>query len=147
MSSKRGVMIELAVAHLKTINPSLKVWGISATIGNLLQAKDILTRDSQSVLIQSKQQKKIELHTIYPDEVEKYPWSGHLGIRLLPKVLPLLHQYTTTLLFTNTRSQAEIWYQRLLEADPELAGQIALHHGSLSEELRLWLKTVCTKDF
>ncbi|MDN3705802.1 ligase-associated DNA damage response DEXH box helicase [Myroides ceti] len=140
LSSKRGVMIELAVAHLKTINPSLKVWGISATIGNLLQAKDILTRDSQSVLIQSKQQKKIELHTIYPDEVEKYPWSGHLGIRLLPKVLPLLHQYTTTLLFTNTRSQAEIWYQRLLEADPELAGQIALHHGSLSEELRLWVE-------
>ncbi|MDN3710261.1 DEAD/DEAH box helicase [Myroides ceti] len=95
LSSKRGVMIELAVAHLKTINPLSKVWGISATIGNLLQAKDILTRDSQSVLIQSKQQKKIELHTIYPDEVEKYPWSGHLGIRLLPKVLPLLHQYTT----------------------------------------------------
>ncbi|MGC4057370.1 MAG: helicase-related protein [Chitinophagaceae bacterium] len=72
--------------------------------------------------------------------MEEYPWGGHLGVKMLPKVLPVIAANHSTLIFTNTRSQCEIWYQRLLDAEPDLAGQIAIHHGSLGEELRLWVE-------
>lgn len=141
MGSKRGVMMELALSRLKTICPNLKIWGISATIGNLEEAKNILIRnEKQAVMVRAVIQKNIEMHTIYPDNLEKFPLSGHLGVHLIQKTIPLIYENRTTLLFTNTRSQAEIWYHRLLDADPDLAGQIALHHGSLSEEVRLWVE-------
>lgn len=142
IGSKRGVLTELALSKLKAINPKLKIWGISATIGNLEEAKDILlgSYGDKSTLIISKLQKKIEVETILPEVIEKYPWGGHLGISAIDQVLGIIHQSNTTLLFTNTRSQCEIWYQRLLEKDPELAGVIALHHGSLTEELRIWVE-------
>ncbi|WP_257658092.1 ligase-associated DNA damage response DEXH box helicase [Parapedobacter lycopersici] len=140
LGNKRGVLAELAIQHLRTIQPALMTWGISATIGNLAEAKSILTRDDGSALIRADIEKAIRLETLFPDELDKYPWSGHLGTRLAAKALDVIHANHTTLLFTNTRSQAEIWYQKLLEADIRLAGQLALHHGSLSEELRLWVE-------
>lgn len=140
IGSKRGVMMELAIQTLRTINPNLKVWGISATIGNLEQAKEILIPHQASTLIKSNIKKKIEVNTIYPDNLEKYPWSGHMGIKLIDKVIPIILEHQSTLLFTNTRSQAEIWYQQLITHHPDFAGQIALHHGSLSDELRIWVE-------
>ena len=144
LGTKRGVQVELALSRLKALRPELKIWGISATIGNLEQAMEVLLGATgpsiKSILIQSDIVKKVEVEAILPDEVEKYPWAGHLGIRLLPKILPIIMGGKTTLLFTNTRSQCEIWYQRLLEAAPELAGIIALHHGSLSQEIRSWVE-------
>ena len=142
MGTKRGVQIELALSRLKAINPSLKIWGISATIGNLQEASDVLLSSypGKKVMIRTELQKRIEIETIMPDVLEKYPWGGHLGIKMIDKVLPIIHASNSTLLFTNTRSQCEIWYQRLLERDPSLAGIIALHHGSLSEELRQWVE-------
>jgi len=142
LGSKRQVLVELALAHLKALNPKLKVWGISATIGNLEEAKEILlgTNPGKNKLIRAKLDKKIEVHTILPDVIEEYPWSGHMGIKLLDKVLPIIHNSRSCLIFTNTRSQCEIWYQRLLDRDPDLAGIIALHHGSLGEEIRLWVE-------
>lgn len=140
LGNKRGVLAELAIQHLRVIQPKLMIWGISATIGNLQEAKAILTRDEHSVLIRADIEKAIRLETLFPDSLEKYPWSGHLGIRLVDKALHVIHANHTTLLFTNTRSQAEIWYQKLLEADIGLAGRLALHHGSLSEALRLWVE-------
>lgn len=142
LGNKRGVLIELALSRLKAINPKLKVWGISATIGNLEEAKDILlgTTDAKQTLVRAKIEKKIVVETFLPDVIEKYPWAGHLGITMLPKVLDVIHKSSSTLIFTNTRSQCEIWYQRLLQEDPSLAGIIALHHGSLSEEIRQWVE-------
>ena len=49
-------------------------------------------------------------------------------------------QEGSTLVFTNVRSQAEIWYQLLLDARPDWAGQIALHHGSLDKSVREWVE-------
>ncbi len=142
MGTKRGVQIELALSRLKAINPALKIWGISATIGNLQEASDVLLSSypGKKVMIRTELQKRIEIETIMPDVLEKYPWGGHLGIKMIDKVLPIIHASNSTLLFTNTRSQCEIWYQRLLERDPSLAGIIALHHGSLGEELRQWVE-------
>jgi len=141
MGSKRGVLAELALSRLKAINPRLKIWGISATIGNLEQAKQILLgTEGKGTLIRAKLSKDIIIETILPDTLEKFPWAGHLGVKLADKVLPIINTGKSTLIFTNTRSQAEIWYQQLLHLYPDLAGAIALHHGSLSEELRNWVE-------
>lgn len=141
LGSKRGVLIELAISRLKAINPNLKIWGISATIGNLDEAKDILLgQDNNGILIKADIRKKIEIQTIFPDSLEKFPWAGHLGIRLLDKVIDVINQYKTTLIFTNTRSQAEIWYQQIITYYPEFAGLLAIHHGSLSDEVRNWVE-------
>ncbi len=142
MGSKRGVLVELALCMLKQINPALKIWGISATIGNIEEAKDILLgkEHRHATLIRASIPKKTIIETVLPDTLDKFPWAGHLGIRLSDKILPIIERSTSTLIFTNTRSQAEIWYQHLLQVQPDLAGVIALHHGSLGEEIRQWVE-------
>jgi ATP-dependent Lhr-like helicase len=144
LSSKRGVQVELALSRLKGFKPQLKIWGISATIGNMSDALEVLMGDqptlNNSVVVKSKVKKKLKITTILPSKIEEMPWAGHLGIRLLKKVLPIIEQNSSTLIFTNTRSQAEIWYQKLIDSFPELAGLIALHHGSLSKQVREWVE-------
>lgn len=147
LGSKRGVMVELGLSRLKGIvrkagKPPLKVWGISATIGNLQEAMEVLLGrpDPDAVIIRAQLKKEIALESVLPDEIEKYPWAGHLGIRMLPKALPIILESRTTLIFTNTRSQSEIWYQEILRQCPDLAGAIALHHGSIDMELRTWVE-------
>lgn len=142
LGSKRGVQIELALSRLKAIKPDLKIWGISATIGNLEEAKDILlgTYADKHTMIRTALEKRIDVETILPAVIEKYPWGGHLGIKMIDEVLPIIHKSRSTLFFTNTRSQCEIWYQKLLERDPGLAGIMALHHGSLGEDTRMWVE-------
>jgi ATP-dependent Lhr-like helicase len=141
LGSKRGVQIELAFSRLKSIQPNLLIWGISATIGNLDEAMQVLLgKNHTGEMVRASNNRFPEIKTVFPDELEKLPWAGHLGIHLLPKVIPILQENQSTLLFTNTRSQAEIWYQELLNADPSLAGQMAMHHGSISQELRTWVE-------
>ncbi len=142
MGNKRGVLIELALAVLKHKFPHLQLWGISATIGNIDEALSVLhgEKANQAVHIKSTEQKYVQVNTIIPEAIEHFPWAGHLGLKMLDQLLPLLHDAKTTLIFTNTRGQAEIWYQRLLEREPSLAGLIAIHHGSLDQEIRAWVE-------
>lgn len=142
MGSKRGVLLELALSWLKVVCSGLQIWGISATIGNLEEALGVLlgSDGSKGRLIQAGVKKCIEVRPVLPDSIEVMPWAGHLGIRLLDKVVPIIMNSKSTLVFTNTRSQCEIWYQKLLEAAPELAGQIAMHHSSISREIRHWVE-------
>lgn len=140
LGSKRGVLTELGLAKLKHLNPYIQIWGISATIGNLEEAKQILLGKGKGVTVKANLPKDIQITTILPDVLEKFPWGGHLGIHLANKVLEIVNHSDTTLIFTNTRSQAEIWYQELLKLQPDLAGILALHHGSLSEEIRQWVE-------
>ncbi len=142
MGSKRGVQIELALSRLKSLNPNLLIWGISATIGNMDEAIEVLhgEKTKDLTIVKCTDIKETEIVTLIPNEIDKYPWGGHLGIQMLQPVIDIIQNSTSTLIFTNTRSQCEIWYQRLLEASPELAGIIALHHGSLSEEVRQWVE-------
>jgi ATP-dependent Lhr-like helicase len=164
LGSKRGVQVELVLAHLKTITgwdtlcvsagaemgghaqrvptrDNLRVWGISATIGNLEEALLVLLGEGHDgVLIRAKEQKEISVHTVLPDVVERLPWAGHLGMRLIDKVLPIIKASNSTLLFTNVRSHSERWYQALLDAAPELAGQMALHHSAVDAEMRAWIE-------
>jgi ATP-dependent Lhr-like helicase len=144
IGSKRGVLMELALSRLKGICPSLKVWGISATIGNMDQSLQVLLGNfyeaNRFKVIKAQIEKKVEIISIFPDELERMPWSGHLGIQLLDKVIPIINNSKSTLIFTNTRSFAEIWYQKLLAKAPELSGILAMHHGSISAVTRNWVE-------
>lgn len=144
MGSKRGTQTELALARLRTINPGLQTWGISATIGNLAEAKQVLLGmqfpDENSVIIRANTEKKILVESIIPERVETLPWSGYMGIRLVDKVVEVVNKSRTTLLFTNTRSGTEIWYRTIIEKYPEFAGIMALHHASLDREIRDWVE-------
>ena len=144
MGSKRGVQVELALSRLKTVSPRLKIWGISATIGNMDQAVQALLGNfydgGKYKIIRSDIVKKVEVEAVMPDSLERMPWAGHLGMHLLEKVVRIIKESNSTLVFTNTRSFAEIWYQKILGHAPELSGLIAMHHGSISQDLRNWVE-------
>jgi ATP-dependent Lhr-like helicase len=150
LGSKRGVQVELAIAHLVQLHHTQKIkhkhklciWGISATIGILEAAKNVLLfpLKTKGVIIQAAPTKKLNVHTIIPDEIETYPWAGNLGLKLAHKIIPIIEQSNSTLIFINTRGMTETWYQTILTAVPQLAGAIAIHHGSIEKELRLWVE-------
>ena len=162
LGSKRGVQVELAVSRiagsrvsevrsqrkittgsrLATHDSRLAIWGISATIGNLEEAKNVLLSplNRKGVIVKANIRKQIQVESVFPDEIEKHPWAGHLGIKLAHKLIPIIEQSKTTLIFINTRGMSETWYQTLLNIYPGLAGSIALHHGSIDRELRTWIE-------
>ena len=143
LGSKRGVQTELAISRLiGATKNKLSIWGISATIGNLEEAKNILMSPlhKKGSIIRAKMDKRIEVMSIIPEEIDNYPWAGHLGIKLVDRIIPIIEQNNTTLIFINTRGMSEVWYQSILTAAPQLAGAIALHHGSIEQELRLWVE-------
>jgi ATP-dependent Lhr-like helicase len=170
LGSKRGVQVELAISRIigvkrspisstslalhsstdletnRTQHPGLSIWGISATIGNLEEASEVLMaclqtqKDFEPVMVKAEIRKEVDIESVIPEEIEKYPWAGHLGIKLVNRVVPIINNSRTTLIFINTRGMSEMWYQALLNAAPDLAGAIALHHGSVDMELRNWVE-------
>jgi ATP-dependent Lhr-like helicase len=140
LGNKRGVQVQLALARLRRWNPGLAIWGMSATLGNLHEAMHALLGHEEGVLVQGHVPKKLVIDSLLPGTAERFPWGGHLGLTMLPQVISEIAVSKTALVFTNTRSQAEIWYQAMLEAKPEWAGLIALHHGSLDREVREWVE-------
>ncbi|WP_405330822.1 ligase-associated DNA damage response DEXH box helicase [Leeuwenhoekiella sp. LLG6367-2.1] len=145
LGSKRGVQVELGLSRLKTIAPKLRIWGISATIGNLNQAREVLLGSSSdafenSILIKANLGKTYKVESIIPETMEKFPWRGHMGLHLVEEVVPIINNSKTTLLFTNTRAQCELWFQKLMHKHPEYAGELAMHHGSINKETRVWVE-------
>lgn len=160
LGSKRGVQVELALSRIAGVKDgACSIIGISATIGNLEQAKEVLLASlapfsgdrapaaggdrapaGPGFIVRALIDKPIDVESIFPDEIENYPWAGHLGLKLIHKVIPIIEQSRTTLIFINTRGMSETWYQSLLTACPDLAGAIALHHGSIDMELRNWVE-------
>ncbi len=138
LGTKRGIQTELCLARLRKWRPGkkLRTWGLSATLGNLTEAAKPLYRHQDSLpknfhIVSADMEKKIEITTMIPSEIESFPWAGHLGTKLAGRVLRQIEKANTTLLFTNTRNQAETWFQRLAEMKCFPDNQIALHHGSL----------------
>jgi ATP-dependent Lhr-like helicase len=138
MGSKRGVMVEVALARLKSWTPRLKIWGLSATMGNTETAMSVLlgAAAGRGCLIRGLTAKSLVVESIVPPQMERFPWAGHLGLKLLPRVLEKVRSAGSTLVFTNTRSQAELWFQAILEARPDWVGRFGLHHGSLNRSER-----------
>ncbi|HWI10668.1 MAG TPA: ligase-associated DNA damage response DEXH box helicase [Burkholderiaceae bacterium] len=140
MGNKRGVQVQLALARLKRWNPALAVWGLSATLGNLPEAMQVLLGKTEGTLVQGRVDKAIVIDTLLPDQPGRFSWGGHLGKQMQLPVVAEIERSSTTLVFVNVRSQAEIWYQLLLAEKPEWAGLVALHHGSLDREVREWVE-------
>lgn len=177
LGSKRGVQVELALSRIVGLQKTrednseislkkgslnakapLSIWGISATIGNLDQAKEVLLSTLtiistlsfrrgagggahlSPVIIKANLRKDIAIESVIPEEIEKFPWAGHLGLNLAEQAVAIIRANKTTLVFINTRGMSERWYQKILEIAPDLAGAIALHHGSIEQELRQWVE-------
>ncbi len=148
MATKRGVQVELALARLRRWQPHLRTWALSATMGNLdaalrtlLGVADYTTGEIPSgCLVRGDMSKALIFDSVIPAHVDRFPWAGHLGLTLLPQVLAMIAARKSTLVFTNTRSQTERWFQEILAARPEWAGEIALHHSSLELKTRTWVE-------
>lgn len=140
LGNKRGVQLQLALARLRRWNPHLIVWGISATLGNQAHAEQVLIPQGGGISVQGHSSKTLLVDTLLPPAIERFPWAGHIGLKMLPQVVAELESSPSSLVFTNTRAQSEIWYQALLDARPDWAGLIALHHSSLSRETRDWVE-------
>ncbi|AIE87405.1 ligase-associated DNA damage response DEXH box helicase [Fimbriimonas ginsengisoli] len=137
MSTKRGVQTELALARIRAFKPELRVWGISATLGNLRDAMEtLLGLGREGELVQGVVGKPVVIDTILPTNIDRFPWAGHFGTQMIPRVIEAIDEGGTCLIFTNTRAQAEIWYQSILQVKAQWKDVIALHHGSLSREVR-----------
>ncbi len=143
MGTKRGVQTELALARLRGLHPAMRVWGLSATLANLDDALACLVGPagtSGATIVRGLDAKAIVIDSLRPATIERFPWAGHIGLKLLPQVIRAIERAKSTLVFTNVRSQTEIWYQAILDARPDWAGTIALHHGSLEREVRDWVE-------
>lgn len=140
LGTKRGAQTELGLARLRRWNPEMQCWGLSATLANVEQALEVLcgrsSRPRRVVRARIPATPVPEVDTVVPPTMGRFPWGGHLGLQLLDQLLPLLDQEGTTLLFTNTRSQAELWHDALQRARPQWGRRLALHHGSLAREVR-----------
>lgn len=140
IGNKRGVQLQLALARLRHWNPALIVWGVSATLGNQAHAQQVLLPQGDGVSVEGKVIKDLHIDTLLPPTLERFPWAGHIGLRMLPAVIAEVESSSSCLIFTNTRAQSELWYQAMLETRPDWAGLIALHHGSLAREVRDWVE-------
>ncbi len=139
LSTKRGVQTELALERLRSLRPGLVTWGLSATLANLDDALDALvgpSRGADAKLVSAVIPRRLEIETLIPEPMERFPWAGHMGMRLLPQVVAAIDRASTTLVFTNTRSQAERWHDAIAAARPDWKKALALHHGSVDRELR-----------
>ncbi|MBD2460515.1 ligase-associated DNA damage response DEXH box helicase [Oscillatoria sp. FACHB-1407] len=137
LNSKRGTQTELCLSHLRSLQPTLQTWAISATLGNPSEAAQVAVGlGVEPKIIQANLQRQTVIKSVLPTSVDSFPWAGHLGLRMLDELVEALDINVSTLIFTNTRSQSERWYQALLFAVPEYGDRIALHHGSIDVKER-----------
>ena len=137
MGSKRGVQLELCLARLRSMVPALRYWGLSATIGNIDEAARVLMGpNGKAEIVSGRIGKENRITGLIPADMRRFPWSGYMGLALLPEVIDAIDDAGSTLLFTNTRSQAERWFEALTKARLDWIGLLALHHGSLDSGLR-----------
>ncbi|MEM9410958.1 MAG: ligase-associated DNA damage response DEXH box helicase [Planctomycetota bacterium] len=142
MSSKRGVQAELGLARLRTLSPNLLTWAVSATIGNVDKAMQTALGQGgdQGVIVKAPARRKLSMKSVIPEKIERFPWAGHMGLKSVPAVVDVIDTVGSSLVFTNTRSQAERWYSAILHARPDWAVKIDVHHGSLERKKRQWVE-------
>lgn len=143
LNSKRSVLMQLAIATLRTHHENLPIWGISATLAKPEQALKVMlghiaARKAQ--VIQANKNKQLHFHLMKPPHAESFPGYGEIGKQMVEQILAEINHYRSVLFFTNTRFQAEFWYRHLLAHAPDLAGNMALHHSTIDKNTRLWVE-------
>jgi len=140
LDAKRGTQIELALSRLRgfsTTPGGLRTWALTATVGNAREAAQAAVgTHAVPTIVRADLPRPVVIDTLLPDSVDAFPWAGHLGIQMAPRLMDALDPDVPTLVFTNTRSQAERWYQEILTRRPEWIEHVGLHHGSVDREER-----------
>ncbi|MEM7755265.1 MAG: ligase-associated DNA damage response DEXH box helicase [Planctomycetota bacterium] len=143
LASKRGTQVELALARLRRLAPGVRTWALSATLSNLEDAAQaVVGGGGQAEIVTAEIDRPVVIETVLPKPGDPFPWAGHLGLTMLPGVLETIEEdgdgvpAKSTLVFVNTRSQAERWFNAISVAKPGWEKAIALHHGSLAREER-----------
>ena len=143
--NKRGDLLSLGLARLGRLAPACRRVGLSATVAEPARLTDWLSHGGAGSgvrLIQGKSGARADVSILVSEA--HVPWSGHMGVHALPQVYDLIRGAGTTIVFVNTRAQAEIVFQELWRLnDDNLA--IALHHGSLSAEQRRKVEAAMTR--
>ncbi|MET3853393.1 ligase-associated DNA damage response DEXH box helicase [Rhizobium sp. OAE497] len=138
VTSKRGHMLSLGIARLRRLAPNLQTIGLSATVAEPMDLQKWLVaqeegREHHAGLVTVEGGAKPEISILKTEE--RIPWSGHSAKYAIPDVYKELLDHQTTLLFVNTRSQAEMLFQELWTINEDNL-PIALHHGSLDVSQR-----------
>ena len=130
VSQKRGVLLSLALTRLRAHAPQASFAGLSATVADpdALRAWLAPAGTPPVPLVLGKAGAAPQIRIL--DSVERVPWSGHSARYAIPEVYEDIKNARMTLLFVNTRSQAELLFQELWNANEDHL-PIALHHGSL----------------
>ena len=134
--SKRGHLLSLGLARLRKLRPSLQTIGLSATVANpadlqrwlVAQNTGDATTGNQAGLITVEGGAKPQITIL--DTKERLPWSGHSARHAVGEIYDAIKTAQTSILFVNTRSQAEFLFQNLWRINDDNL-PIALHHGSL----------------
>lgn len=141
IAGKRGTQTELALARLRRFAPGVRTWAMSATLPNMDEAaRAVVGTGEEPTIVRGEMERAVVVDAVVPSggsDKTRLPWAGHLGLSMLPEVVKELDpERTPTILFTNTRSQAERWFHALAVVKPEWVPLIALHHGSIEREER-----------
>lgn len=137
--SKRGDLLALNLARLSRLAPRARRIGLSATVADPQPLLAWLSRNGRSPapdvrLIVGRGGARADIQVL--DTVAaRMPWSGHMALHAMPEVYQAIRAHRTTIVFVNTRAQAELCFQALWRLNEE-ALPIALHHGSLAREQR-----------
>jgi len=134
-TSKRGHHLALCLARLAALSPTARFVGLSATVADPPELAEYLRlREGESVEIVQGEPGAAPKVTIV-DTQERLPWGGHMGHHAVPEVYNIIRQHKTSIVFVNTRAQAELVFDHLWRINEENLA-IGLHHGSLAVEQR-----------
>lgn len=137
LGSKRGSQCELCLSWLRRLRPGLRTWAVSATVGNPREAAQAAVGvETEALIVSADLERRTTIRSLLPEAIDGFPWAGHLGLRMHEALVAALDPAISTLLFTNTRNQAERWYQCLRWACPEMEGALALHHSAIDRSGR-----------
>lgn len=132
VTSKRGHLLALGLARLRSFVPGLQAIGLSATVAEPDELRRWLVPQTPpgelAEIITVAGGAKPEISIL--ESRERVPWSGHSARYAIPEIYDEIRRHRTTLLFVNTRSQAEMLFQELWQINEDSL-PIALHHGSL----------------
>nr|WP_314262144.1 ligase-associated DNA damage response DEXH box helicase [uncultured Devosia sp.] len=136
VTSKRGELLSLAIARIARLAPNLQITALSATVArpDLLRewiAQPLPQRETHLLTTTGGAAPELEIL----ETEQRLPWAGHSANYAHRDLYEVIKQHKTTLLFVNTRSQAELLFQGLWSVNDDML-PIALHHGSLSVEQR-----------
>ena len=130
--SKRGHLLSLNLARLRSIKP-FQVIGLSATLKNTNLAKKYLSNNKNTKLVSTHSKAAPEITIL--NSGNRIPWSGHSPRYALSEIYSEILKFKSSILFVNTRAQAEILFESLWAINNKNK-KIAIHHGSLEKELR-----------